>query len=394
MNSKWKHLNTCNVAKKKGPCEWRQTRKWDKKNQQYINHYEDIIQFCEVHSRYLQVSTGLNHAQRDMIIVDVDTDVGEPYDFAHRFLPILPNYANLNTSNGHCQFYYILDNPVKKDSDEWKFLLNFSRKYGDRGFTGWQCRNPLFDGKSEEGKIYKSVFFHGEKFDPSVFGKYVSCQGEGVGSSSTSLIMCKCYTFKEGGRKRVSPNLGKKMKGVGRNNSSFVLTGQWLGEFGRSCDDAKELFPVWKRFNLQVSGELGKEPSPEREGWATCEQLLKYKRAGKLKFMFCGKGNEISQKIRRENADKRLADVENLLFEGRSRNEIAMILGVSRMTVYRDIVKIREMEGDGVDLPSSLYMCKCYTPTMVLVDKALHNGYVGNGKKRAKFVADFLLDTG
>ena len=362
MNSEWVYRNTCNVAEKKGSSQWRQTRRWDKKNKRYINLFDDIVQFCEIHSRYLQISTGLNHTQRDMVIVDVDEKV-DPFYFGQVYLPMIPNFANQNMTNGRCQFYYILDKPVMKDSKEWKNLLNFSRKYGDDKFTGWQCRNPVFNGKSVEGKGFKSIKFHDERFRPDQFQPYVKVKSEGLASSSPSY-MCKLHKGKE----KVSPNKGKRIKGVGRNNSSFVLTGQWLAKYGYDCYDEKELFKVWKGFNIQVSKELGKEPIPDCEGLATCRQLLVYKKNNRLKFGMGKEANLLSQKIRKGRADKRLEQVMDLLVEGKSQTEMARVLGVSLRTVAYDVKKIKDMKGSNGSVvkpaglsSSSFSMCKLHT---------------------------------
>lgn len=165
----WLFNNTSNIAKDK-----------DLSRELCRGNYNNIVDYFEDKSEYLQVSAGLNHSVREDVVVDID-DFFEGYDSRETFektemvqkklknkfkilkelgLP-LPSMFQIHIKNGHAQLHYILEKEIKiynayVDGKNVfvKEQLPYWKKYrdvltfiaylfdGDLMYTGWQIKNP------------------------------------------------------------------------------------------------------------------------------------------------------------------------------------------------------------------------------------------------------------
>ena len=165
----WIYNNTNNVAKDKSLVRVNQHQ-----------NYNNIMQYFEQNSEYLQVSAGLNHTVREDVVVDIDDFIGnwetkkdyEKTSIVHSKLKKkfkvlnelgfpLPSLFQIHIKNGHAQLHYILEKSVKvykiyqskrgvlvyeKTEDWYKYrdIIRFVAYIldGDLMFTGWQIKNP------------------------------------------------------------------------------------------------------------------------------------------------------------------------------------------------------------------------------------------------------------
>jgi len=311
VNQKFKNLFTTNYAKDKGACKWYQTRTWN--GSSWENKFEDAPEFYKLMREFKQVSTGLNHTERETVVIDVD----EPIENMQKFLkslPLQPNAYNYKKIKKSCQFYYFLESPVAKESEEWKKLLAFSRQYGDPKFTGWQMRNPYYS----EGEC-KSVVLHYNKFTPNMFYNHLS----------SSISICVNVTLPKQTQKGIPIN----KTNVSRNTETFYALGRWMAEHRNRSED--ELFAKWKELNTEICADLDLELSPECEGLATVRSLMNYERNNCLKFSYSKEANAESQRIRKEKAAWYKQKAIELHESGLNVTEIARELDYSRMQIYR-----------------------------------------------------------
>ena len=332
MNAKFKRLNTTNYAEDKGACKWFQTRSWNKQTKSYENKFDNALEFFELMKDYKQVSTGLNHTEREVVVIDVDEDVRNPYYWSVLNLPIAPNRYTKNLSNGHTQFHYYLDKPISNESNEWKRLMAFSRKYGDPRFTGWQMRNPFFKGNKlnryEIGEISnKQVTLE------LMLSECPEIQPNANSPPSFSI----CVNVPQGNPNITTLNKGKKLNydAHSRNQETFYALGRWMASDNGYRMGEEELFLKWKEFNIQICKEMMMSNSPEAEGRSTVRCLMNYRSQGRLTFRRAKNGNEVSQRIRKERANNRKLEAITYHLDGKSVNEIAEIMGMSTKQIRR-----------------------------------------------------------
>lgn len=156
----WKIACTSDVAKDK------------EINRRYVvKENIDIIEYFKRCSEYLQVSTGLCHLEREVVVVDIDEhfdDFETAKNAAVEKTEILnelgvghPSMFQIHLDNLHIQMYYILSKPLvveeikikqKKhvrvslpQKDEYIMAYKFmaSAVGGDTRFSGWQIKNPF-----------------------------------------------------------------------------------------------------------------------------------------------------------------------------------------------------------------------------------------------------------
>ena len=157
-SQKYKEFYTTNYGQEKGSCKTAVTFK--KINNKYESIYKNILDFAKTYQEYKQISSGLNHYRRDIVIVDIDENIHEPTIIANSF-PIKPNAYSYNKKNGHCQYQWFLNEPMRPN-EEWNKLrklmnkncINFTGFKGDINWTGWQIRNPYYFCDQYENKIY------------------------------------------------------------------------------------------------------------------------------------------------------------------------------------------------------------------------------------------------
>ena len=170
----WLFNHTNNIAKDK-----------DLSRELCLHKYNNIIEYFEDKSEYLQVSAGLDHSVREDVVVDID-DFFEGYDSRETFektemvqkklknkfkilkelgLP-LPSMFQIHIKNGHTQLHYILEKEIKiynayVDSknifvkeqlpywNRYRDVLTFIAYLfdGDLMYTGWQIKNPYISDK-------------------------------------------------------------------------------------------------------------------------------------------------------------------------------------------------------------------------------------------------------
>jgi hypothetical protein len=124
-----------------------------------------------------QVSTGLNHYQRDVIICDIDKWI-EPNSILKEVEKIglpHPHAWNVNKNNGHSQIYWFIESVQIKDTytegelpGHRKYLdvvKYFNKDLGDPKFTGWQCRNVFtteikkYNPDSNKNEVVKEYIY-------------------------------------------------------------------------------------------------------------------------------------------------------------------------------------------------------------------------------------------
>jgi len=350
MNSKekWKHYYTTNICREKGDKTENCPTLTKNKDGSYTNNFESIKDFFELVYHYKQVSCGLTHNIRNVVVIDVDENIKNPLYFSKE-LPILPNMYNWNKKNGHCQFYYFLKESVLYNSKQWKDMLNYSRYYGDSNFNGWLIRNPFYNRKG-----YESYVIHENNIDNKLFSKL------NIDKQYKSKInIIPNSNISKNNVNRIHPN-------DSRNTETFFNTGKWLSQYVKDNKnpELETVFNQWKIFNIEVCQKLNKPLSPENEGISTCNQLLKYYYQGKLKFgnkngiSWTNESREISLKIRKENKEYNKNIIRCSLKMGCSRKEIINTYkNISVRTINRYLKEIKmedKSNNDDNNIPISL----------------------------------------
>ncbi len=143
-------------------------KKGDKKYKKIFKYrtvYNDIfsawkaVTNTEPHAK--QVSSGLNHKRRDILICDIDVEVNDP-DVIEKLKNMNCNYIIRNPKTKHLQVGWKYDKPLWVDYGGSKIhrsnILKINEyvrqqvarrnkdvdlnKVGDDCYTGWQCKNP------------------------------------------------------------------------------------------------------------------------------------------------------------------------------------------------------------------------------------------------------------
>jgi DNA-binding CsgD family transcriptional regulator len=327
-SEKYKNYYTTNFAKEKGRCIHSKTFEKNKEKG-YHRIYDDISELHYAYHDYKQASTGQNHVEREIVVVDIDDTVSDPNMYARMHLPFMPTRISWNKKNYHCQFQYFLEVPIKKESNEWKQLLQFSRQYGDPQFTGWQCKNSFYSDQ-----YIKGIEITGKKYTVEDFTKYIEPQKTNIKVSSSHSSLCVNYPVDCNNKTTREGIPIEKNKGS-RNVDTFMEGGRWLSNNMRATYD--ELYNQLLIINKKVSKDLGKEDSPLSEITATAKSLIKYRDANTLKFSLGKDANAVSQQIRKQKAAERKIKAIKLFEEGHSKKEIADILKVSYKTIKNDL---------------------------------------------------------
>ena len=182
------NYNSMNVAADKGVCLHFQTKKqtgtWTelldevyvrgpKKGQQKtITHksydggdlYNSIAEAWFAASDFKQVSSGRTHQIREVVIVDYDRPKdsnGNVIPDSPTFLEMIPKWTEICRKNSIPLPNYWVQNPLTKNGQFGWFVhitsakdrvyINTVHKVnrlfdGDPAYTGWQCKNPYYDG--------------------------------------------------------------------------------------------------------------------------------------------------------------------------------------------------------------------------------------------------------
>ena len=191
--------NSMNVAADKGVCLYFQTKKqtgtWTevldelytrgpKKGQRKtISHpsydggdlYNSIAEAWSAASDFKQVSSGRTHQIREVVIVDYDRPKdsnGNVIPDSPTFLEMIPKWTDICNNNGIPIPNYWVENPLSKNGQFGWFVNITSAKdriymdtvhkvnrlfSGDSAFTGWQCKNPYYDGLNTIWNDEKSI---------------------------------------------------------------------------------------------------------------------------------------------------------------------------------------------------------------------------------------------
>jgi DNA invertase Pin-like site-specific DNA recombinase len=117
-----------------------------------------------------------------------------------------------------------------------------------------------------------------------------------------------------------------------------------------------ELLLKWIEENHKFCDKNNLPYSPESEGIQTVAQLLKYKKAGTLKFGLGKEENLKSQAVRKAKKAEKIDLMRKHLEKGISKETIMAELNISRATYFNYLAVIKE-ETEKQHLSSSSYIC-------------------------------------
>ena len=185
--------NTMDVGYSKEFCQ-KITTTFQKNHKKYFkDSYFNFIRNLQ----YSQISTGLNHYVRDIIVIDIDSKVN--------LTEIKSKLKDLNISgsimvkkqSGHCQIHIGISqiqikDPYNEISTEFhtKYLnlTKFLNSYfgGDLNFTGWRCQNPFYKTQFKFVEICSKIY----DFD-TLYSKFI------ISNPDFNILNVKKYTVGE-----------------------------------------------------------------------------------------------------------------------------------------------------------------------------------------------------
>ena len=118
--------------------------------------YNNILECWKAHKEYKQCSSGLTHSVRNVLVLDIDTELTVE-ERCKLQTQLKPTYIVLNPKTNHLQFGFLYSETLFKKNnnihrcnilainDAARKILNRTDEVGDDNYTGWQCKNPFCD---------------------------------------------------------------------------------------------------------------------------------------------------------------------------------------------------------------------------------------------------------
>jgi hypothetical protein len=127
----------------------------------YNNIFDAWKAVAELEPHAKQVSSGLNHSRRDVLVCDIDAEINDP-DIIYRLKELHCNYIIRNPKTNHLQVGWKYDKPLLEQYSGKEIhrrnILKINEyvrqqvakrnkdvnlnKVGDDNYNGWQCKNP------------------------------------------------------------------------------------------------------------------------------------------------------------------------------------------------------------------------------------------------------------
>ena len=312
--------------------------------------FQNILEAWEATSYYPQTSCGLNHTRRDVVVADYDGDCAS---FIQSFSgKIPPSYILINPDSNHVQAGWLLDEPYDFENpvDKETFLTIkrcINRLCPDCGFTGWQIKNPFYDG-------FIPYHFLMNSYSKSVIESNFCIKERVIKLNKSKKRVVPSLNLLDNKETQLEPD--KIRRYAGRNNLSLYYGIRFVSKCKTAeieCD-VNTTFEFLKRKQSEICTQVGKsEPLPDKEILTCARHAFDYVEQNYNPILakngkFGDQARKASLITRRANAEARAEVTWQYHLQGESLRSIAQIMGIGKNTVAKDIafMKAKTAESD------------------------------------------------